>query len=204
MGVHARETSRPSLYMTLHRHPENWRRHSPCEYTSTKRAAAATQPQLDLPGSCRGMQANAARISISADQYPRGLTYLHLSFFAAQRLRCASAIRLRASGLSTRDLRDFAGDFLVLRSVAFEEPEPASRERTWVSRAISESIWARIESIAIVFEHNSVNSGLPRSSLENRKLSKVIREISPVFRHSVPYRLSAAHRMPSSSDPARK
>ena len=75
--------------------------------------------------------------------------YLLFAFCAAQRLRCASAIRLRASGLNTRDFRDFAGDFLVLRSVAFEEPEPASRERTWVSRAISESIWARIDSIAI-------------------------------------------------------
>src|SRR5580692_3662791 len=86
-----------------------------------------------------------------ADQPPPALGYLLLAFCAAQRLRCASAIRLRASGLSTRDFLALAGAFLVLRSVTLEAetPEPASRERTCVSLAISESIWASIESIAI-------------------------------------------------------
>src|SRR5215469_2708044 len=76
--------------------------------------------------------------------------YLVLAFCAAQRLRCASAIRLRASGLSTRAFLAFTGAFLALRPFALDEPpEPASRARTWVSFAISESIWASIESIAI-------------------------------------------------------
>ena len=106
------------------------------------------------PGRSRNVQ-DAGKVcqTVTAsdrDAVARGGLYLLLAFCAAHRLRCASAMRLRASGLNTRDFRAFAVVFLVLRSVALDEPEPASRERTWVSRAISESIWARIDSIAIV------------------------------------------------------
>ena len=78
-----------------------------------------------------------------------------LAFCAAQRLRCASAILLRASGLNTRFFLvfplAFAGDFGVLGSVTLAATLPvvASRERTCVSFAISASIWAIMESIAI-------------------------------------------------------
>lgn len=41
--------------------------------------------------------------------------YFDLAFWAAQRLRCASAMRFRASGLSTRFLLvDLAEDFFAL------------------------------------------------------------------------------------------
>jgi len=53
-------------------------------------------------------------------------------------------------------------------------------------------------------EHNSVNSDLPSSSREFRKLSKVMYPVTPVFRHFVPYMPSAGHRMPFSSLPALK
>lgn len=85
----------------------------------------------------------------------RRLVYdLDLAFCAAHLLRCASAIRLRASALSTRFLRVLAGAFLVFRSVTFVAtlPESASRERTCVSLAISASIWASIDSISITRE----------------------------------------------------
>jgi len=44
-----------------------------------------------------------------------GRRYLLFALCAAHRLRCASAIRLRASGLNTRVLRAFPADFLFLR-----------------------------------------------------------------------------------------
>ncbi len=62
-------------------------------------------------------------------------SYLALAFCAAQRLRCASAIRLRASALNMRrffpSLAAFAA-FLVLRPVTLAATLPvlASRERT--------------------------------------------------------------------------
>ncbi len=79
---------------------------------------------------------------------------LSLGFCAAQRLRCASAIRLRASALNLRRFFRFFGAFAafpVLRSVTLAATLPvlASRERTCVRLAISASISARIESIAI-------------------------------------------------------
>lgn len=77
---------------------------------------------------------------------------LVLALWAAQRLRCASAIRLRASALSTRFFGDFlAGDLLACRPLTPVEGLPVllSNLRTSVSLAISESIWARIESIAM-------------------------------------------------------
>jgi len=68
---------------------------------------------------------------------------LLLDFCAAQRRRCASAMRLRASGLRTRVfLDDFLAADFVLRcdEVKLFEPDPASNFLTCVSLAISESI----------------------------------------------------------------
>jgi hypothetical protein len=75
--------------------------------------------------------------------------YFDLAFCAAQRLRCASAIRLRASALSTRFFLLLLGPLVDLLAELDElvDREPASRERTWVSLAISASISARIDSI---------------------------------------------------------
>ena len=70
-------------------------------------------------------------------------------------LLCSPALALRVGntlacfGAQHAGLRLSLVVFLVLRAVVVDEPEPASRVRTWVSREISESIWARIESIAI-------------------------------------------------------
>ena len=60
------------------------------------------------------------RESFDRDGAALSCAYLFFAFCAAQRLRCASAMRLRASGLSTRDFLDFAGAFRVLRSVALD------------------------------------------------------------------------------------
>src|ERR1700739_54767 len=81
---------------------------------------------------------------------PRSNSYFDFAFCAAQRLSCASAIRLRASALSTRFFF-LPGPLLVFVLDPGEATarEPASRERTWVSLAISASISARIVSIDI-------------------------------------------------------
>jgi len=63
-----------------------------------------------------------------------------------QRLRCASAIRLRASALSTRFFLGLAlaEAFLALRpALVAAVPIVASRERACLSLAISESNWAK-------------------------------------------------------------
>lgn len=78
--------------------------------------------------------------------------YFALAFCAAQRLRCASAIFLRASALSTRFFLGLAlaGDFLaLLPALVVAVPMLASSLRACESRAISESIWASMFSIAI-------------------------------------------------------
>jgi hypothetical protein len=70
--------------------------------------------------------------------------YFDFAFCAAQRLRCASAIRLRASGLSKRFALPFAlaGVFVAFDPFNFEvTPLPlVSKVRMWVRRAISASI----------------------------------------------------------------
>ena len=78
--------------------------------------------------------------------------YLALAFCAAQRLRCASAIFLRASALNTRFFLGLAlaGAFLaLLPALVVVVPMLASSLRACESLAISESIWAIMFSIAI-------------------------------------------------------
>ena len=78
--------------------------------------------------------------------------YFALAFCAAQRLRCASAIFLRASALNTRFFLGLAlaGAFLaLLPALVVVVPMLASSLRACESLAISESIWARMFSIAI-------------------------------------------------------
>lgn len=83
---------------------------------------------------------------VTREQAADYASFLLLAFCAAQRLRCASAMRLRASGLSTRIFRVFifgvAEAFLVLRSLipVATLPVLANKERACVSRAISASI----------------------------------------------------------------
>jgi hypothetical protein len=73
---------------------------------------------------------------------------------AAQRLRCASAMLLRASALNFRRffLAFLTGAAFGAGVVVAEEalPIPFSRARAWVSLAISESICWRIESILML------------------------------------------------------
>ena len=78
--------------------------------------------------------------------------YFAFAFCAAQRLRCASAIFLRASALNTRFFLvfAFAGAFLaLLPALVVVVPMLASSLRACESRAISESIWASMFSMAI-------------------------------------------------------
>ena len=62
----------------------------------------------------------------------RNQSFFDLAFCAAQRLRCASAMRLRASGLSTRFFLLLLGPLVDLLAEldAPLDREPASRVRT--------------------------------------------------------------------------
>ena len=81
-------------------------------------------------------------------------TYLAFARCAAQRFRCASAMRLRASGLNTRRFLAFPLTALVFAEelVGAAMPALASRLRASVNRAISESISEMIVSIDITQE----------------------------------------------------
>lgn len=95
---------------------------------------------------------------------PTYFAFAVFAFCAAQRLRWASAIRLRASALNTRFLRGPAAGVLsallvplvAALAAALVVPVPLKRARTWVSRAISESICAKIESIVIRKGYNEM------------------------------------------------
>src|SRR5580658_8968243 len=102
---------------------------------------------------CRYCGARPAPETGERGNGPRGggSCYFALAFCAAHRLRCASAIRLRASGLRTRFVLVLPAFvfFLIAVNLVARLRELASSERTCVSLAISASICATIESIAI-------------------------------------------------------
>jgi hypothetical protein len=62
---------------------------------------------------------------------PSNQSLFDLAFCAAQRFRCASAIRFRASALNTRFFLLLDGPFVLVRAPdELTDREPASRERT--------------------------------------------------------------------------